>query len=292
MHKQPEGLLPGIYFNLDEEAYHSDPAFSHSGMVNILKHPYDYWYRSPLNPKRSFKPTEAMLFGKQCHKMLLEPDKFFEEYSVPGLGYSPGKRMMARADYSKICEAADMVKMVPDIYSYFTTGFSEVSIVYIDPTTGIRIKIRVDKLYTCGGMDYKRDKSIELNSLGWSIAEYGYDIQSELYPEGMREIKKLLKAKKAVVHDCPDLGWLKRFTNEEDCLFEFVFQRTIAPYVFKKISFDQEIAANARLCIERAKHIYYENITKYGTTEWPPGDATTEEFSIYNLPRKAMMRGA
>jgi hypothetical protein len=184
-----------------------------------------------------------------------------------------------------------MIKSVPDIYSYFSSGFPEVSIVYICPTSGIRIKIRIDWLRTFGGIDFKRDKSIEDSSLGWSIAEFGYDLQSELYMEGMREIKSLLRKKRALVHNCPDPAWLKRFIDEEDCMFEFIFQRTVAPYVFKKLYFDQEIADNARLCIQRAKDCYADNIGKYGGGEWPPGEARSEEFSIYNLPRKALMRG-
>lgn len=283
---QPEGLLPGIYFNLDETAYHNDPAFSHSGMRNILIHPYYYWCYSPLNPNRKFKVTEAMLLGKMMHMYLLQPEIFFSTYSVPSMGYAPNRKIVARADFAKIEEAVQMIKEETEAYSYFQNGFAEVSVFWICPRTGIRLKMRIDYLRTFGIIDLKRNKEIEDNPLGWVIADHGYDLQDGLYKEGLQEIRKMLKNKTAQVFGCPDKIWLKKFVNSDENAFVFFFQRSMPPYVFRVIEFEDEIVANARSRIDSAKDRYIENIGKYGTNKWPAGKANPEKFSIYHLPRK------
>lgn len=285
-YKQPEGLLPGIYFNLDEQAYHSDPALSHSGMRNILIHPYHYWYHSPLNPNRTFKVTDAMLFGKMCHMYLLQEDQFFKTYNVPGMGYLPGKKAITRADFAKIEEAVQMIKDEPEAYAYFQNGFAEVSVVWICSRTGMRLKMRVDYLRTFGIIDLKRSREIEDNPLGWVIANHGYDLQSEFYQEGLREIRIMLRAKTAKVYGCQDRTWLNKFVKSNENGFVFFFQRSVEPYVFRVIEFEEDVAENARMRIDCAKDRYVENITKYGAGKWPAGKAGPEKFSAYHLPRK------
>lgn len=291
-YKQPDGLLPGIYFNLDEEAYHSDKAFSHSGMRKILTHPYDYWYSSPLNPNRAFKVTEAMVFGKMCHMYLLQPDLFFEIYAVPGMGYKPGRKLVSRADFAKIEEATQMLKDNEEVRGYFQRGFAEVSIFWIDPRTGMRLKMRVDYLRTFGIIDLKRNKEIEDDPLGWVIESHGWDIQTELYKQGVIEIRKSLKAKTAKAYGCPDKLWLKRLVNSDDFNFIFLIQRSASPYVFRVIEFEEDIEDNARTCIDCAVDRYKENIEKYGESKWPAGSAKPEKFGAYQLPRKVFNRAS
>lgn len=291
-YKQPEGLLPGIYFDLEEEVYHKDPAFSHSGMRNILTHPYDYWYNSPLNPNRKFKTTDAMLLGKLMHMYLLQPEKFFDHYSVPGMGYAPNRRLISRADFSKIEEAVQIIKDNTEAYSYFQNGFAEVSVFWVCSRTGVRLKMRVDYLRTFGIIDLKRNKEIEDDPLGWAIESHGYDIQSELYQQGLREIRAMLREKTAKVYGCPDRNWIRKFTNSEEGGFVFFFQRSTLPYVFRVIEFEDDVIDNARVCIECAIDRYKQNIEKYGANEWPAGNAKPEKLGAYNLPRKIFNRAA
>jgi hypothetical protein len=291
-YKQPDGLLPGIYFNLEDEVYHSDKAFSHSGMRKILTHPYDYWHSSPLNSKRSFKVTEAMQFGKMCHMYLLQPEKFFDVYSVPGMGYSPNRKLISRADFAKIEEATEMLRKNEEINNYFQNGFAEVSIFWICPRTGIRLRMRVDYLRTFGIIDLKRNKDIEDDPLGWAIESHGYDMQDELYKQGLKEIRKMLRDKTAKVYGCPDKAWLKKFIDNDEVGFVFLFQRSVSPYVFRVIEFEEDISDNARVCIDCAIDRYVENIEKYGENEWPAGNAKPEKLGAYQLPRKVFNRAS
>lgn len=289
--KQPDGLEPGIYFNLSNEAYHADPALGHSGMVNILDSWYDYWIDSPLNPDKTFKQSEAMLFGDRCHLLLLDEKAFFDTYYVTGSKYHPEKRLINRSDFEKIRESIQEIKNVPEAYAYFQNGMPEVSIFWRDIHTGIMLKIRVDYLRIFGGIDYKRARSLQNNTLGWQFVEYGYDIQQELYQQGILQAKKMLKKSLDFAKGDFDKGWVESFRKSPHNLFRFLFQRSERPYIFKFKAVDDEILANARSQIEQAKMTYKKSVEMYGTARPPAGTGETETISIYHMPRRIIDRG-
>lgn len=290
-HKQPDGLAPGIYFGLDEKDYHKDTALSHSGMVDILDSPLDFWVKSSLNPHREFKASDAMIFGQRCHRMLLQEKQFFTEYAVTGQGYDARKKLINRSDFEKIKESVDMIKAEKDAYAYFSNGYPEVVIVWQDPRTGIRLRIMVDWLRTFGGIDYKRSKSVQNNQLGWTIADYGYDIQEALYRTGIGMAKRLLREGKIKAYGKHDPEWLKKFMADDSVLFRFFFQRSVRPFIFRILNMDPEIIQMAQVRIEQAKDIYKHHIEKFGANSWPAGKAEPEEFSIFHLPRRIFDQG-
>lgn len=290
--KQPAGLEPGIYFGMREERYHKDPALSHSGMVDLLIHPLQYWEKSPLNPQRSFTETDAMKFGKRCHALLLEPENFFKEYAVQGgKDVNAKKKYITRADFQNVQDSVEIIKADPAAYAYFSDGYPEVSIVVIHPETGIRVRVRIDWLRIFGGIDYKRAKDIEDNPLGWTIATFGYDIQAVLYTWAIKEIKRLLREGSVKAHGIYDAAWLDRFIAEEQTGFCFFFQRSVKPYVFDIRFFDDEINSIAETRMLQAIETYRHFIEKYGAGRWPHGNAKPREFSIYNLPRRFIDQG-
>lgn len=79
-----EGQMePGVYFGLDEDAYHDAPAFSASGIKKELISPMDFWAASWMNPDREAYESRAMALGKAWHKRLLEgPDAFWQAYAA------------------------------------------------------------------------------------------------------------------------------------------------------------------------------------------------------------------
>lgn len=63
----------GIYFGLNEGAYHRDLALGSSDLKRLYAEPADYWYGSPLNPNLPpEETTPAQLIGKAVHKLVLE----------------------------------------------------------------------------------------------------------------------------------------------------------------------------------------------------------------------------
>lgn len=93
-------LEPGIYFDLPEEAYHADVAFSASGAKDMLVSPLTYWMNSALNPDREDESTAAKERGKAFHTRILEGKEVFAaRYAV-----KPDK-----ADYpDAICDGAGL----------------------------------------------------------------------------------------------------------------------------------------------------------------------------------------
>jgi hypothetical protein len=65
---------PGIYFGLDADAYHADPALGSTDVKRLLVSAPDYWWHSRLNPARPEDngDTPSMIFGRAVHPMVLE----------------------------------------------------------------------------------------------------------------------------------------------------------------------------------------------------------------------------
>ncbi len=292
---QPTGLATGIYFGLADHIYHKDPALSRGGLQKLLTHYYDYYISSPLNPK--YKPsasTPAMELGTLRHVRLLEPERFSAEFRHAMTGYDSTKRPIATSLWDGVNESMDMLRLVEP--RYFRKGMPEVTIVWLDPETGLRMRARIDYLRTFGCLDYKGCADIDPNKLGWHINKYAYDLQAKLYVDGVAEIKKLLnlpdRKERMVIWGEHDPEWLEAFAKDPDNGFMFLFQRSTPPYVYRFYEFENEIYENAGAVIRDAKQIYLECLENFGITDWPPGDADPQEFSIYHLPRRIFDKGA
>lgn len=285
-HRQPDGFAPGIYFNMPEDAYHNDKALSHSGITDILISEMDYWENSPLNPEREFKESDAMKFGKRCHMMLLEEKKFFDMHNVAGSGWKKDRVTITSNEFKLIKKSCDIIRSDPATSEYFKHGYPEVSIFWVDPATGIRLRIRVDYLRTFGCVDLKRLRSIQKKRLGYDIQQYGYDLQDYMYREGVAQAKIGLKKGTMQAHGEVAQSWLKAFMEDPDTLFVFFAQRSVRPFIYRIWHFDEYIREEAKQLVERGILKYKRAIETYGETGWPYGSAKAEIFSIDDMPRR------
>jgi len=293
---QPQGLQPGIYFGLPEEQYQNDPALSRSDMKNILLSPRDYWENSNLNPNRKKKKSKEMQFGDYCHKFLLEPKLFEEKFRVVGRDRwikGDGKTPINLADFNKVETAINLLRTDEYANALFTGGYAEVSIFWRDEETGIMLKVRIDYLQTFCAPDYKTTRSLATSDIGYALSDYAYDIQEQLYYQGVTVAKASLRSKDKsfkVVGDV-DPKWLKKFTEEDMMGFRFIFQRSIVPNIFDEFDIDHEVQENARIDIRNAIDTYAEYITKYGTDTWPATTGIKRTISLYHMKRRAKERG-
>jgi hypothetical protein len=76
-------LPPGIYFGLDEAAYHAAPALSNSGIKNLLTSPMDFWARCAwLNPAFETEEKDCFNLGKAYDTRITEgKDAFDAKYA-------------------------------------------------------------------------------------------------------------------------------------------------------------------------------------------------------------------
>lgn len=292
--KQPPGLAEGIYFKLDKEAYHADPALSHSGMTEVLVSWPDYWISSPLNPQRKKKePTDAMIFGDRCHQYLLEATDFFKRHNVRGMQYDPKKTVISSSEFQKIKDSIEAITSIPGMKEHFAVGASEVSIFWRDPASGIMLRARHDYLYTFGSLDYKRIKALDDYTIGRAVRDQGLDIQDALYRESIRQIRRKLKQGKAAVHDLPEkIGihtgqeWLDAFMNEKEIMYRFLFQRSAPPYIWEFRELDKEAFDDGVSDVQLAIDRYCQNLNAYGTSAPPLGKKEVKSISRYHIPRR------
>jgi len=288
-HKQPAGMEEGIYFGLDKNLYHNDPALSHSGMTQILRTEsgYDYWVNSPLNPLRpKFEASDAMIFGERCHKLLLEGMAFFKDYSVHGMKQTTAQRWISRAEWTKIHDSVEMIKKYQEGADYFKFGYPEASLFWRDPATGIMLRARVDYLRTFGAIDYKRIKDVGTTSICNAIVDQGLDIQGYLYLMGIRRIRSLLWKGKIAAHGEVNAEWIKAFTEDNDTIFRFFFQRSTPPYVWEIYDFDKDLELTGEDWTLAATEKYKRLIELHGTTEWPAGTGKVTTVELFNIPRR------
>ena len=71
----------GVYRNLSNEEYHNHKeSISRSALMDFQKSPYTYWAKH-LNPYRPKKVTTPQMdLGTAFHTLILEPERFNEEY--------------------------------------------------------------------------------------------------------------------------------------------------------------------------------------------------------------------
>ena len=218
--KQPEGLKAGIYFNLSNEDYHNDPAVSCSNIKDLLISPLKYWDSSPLNKNRKQKETKAKTIGTALHCLLMEKEKFGEDYIVlPKLEidsdfyreeskkpdfdqnyelfatkgaktfkYKGSKTVIRQEEYEEINEAVNNLEAQGAAGLLFKDGYAEVSIFWRDEETGLMCKCRPDYLSTNYIADYKSIANIEM--IERDLVSYKYHFQAAYYLEGLNQLKK------------------------------------------------------------------------------------------------------
>lgn len=76
-------LLENGVHDIPNEVYHASAGVSRSGLMELKRSPYHYWYKY-LNPDcEREKPTPAMKLGELVHALVLEPQYFEERYVMP-----------------------------------------------------------------------------------------------------------------------------------------------------------------------------------------------------------------
>lgn len=194
---------PGIYPDVPAETYHAWDAASNS-RLSLLN-------RSPAHLKEYLdngrEDTEAFRIGRAFHAAVLEPDLFATRYAVASHGCDrrnkAGKDEWAalEAQYGdgfvlKHHEHADIVRMRDSVLLHPRAkklfrgeGRNELSIVWDDPETGVRCKMRADRYHptlTPGGCiaDLKSTRDASRRAFERSAYDTGIYRQGAMYLTG------------------------------------------------------------------------------------------------------------
>lgn len=273
LHKLPE---PGMYASLPEDTYHGDPAwrqlFSNSQAGHLL--------RSPAHLRASqdeeYERTPSMEDGAIAHTAILLPDEFSKYVGAP-----PGdKRLVAnKAKWAEL-EAKHGPNYVISDKQYrmgtalrdimlrshrakmllFSKGVErEFSVVYDDPETGVRCKLRTDAWNAPmdGGtiVDCKSTKDAREHSFMRSLYSYGYHRQGGSYVDGLN------------VHGKP--------TNH----FAIIAFEKTPPYAVAFYRLNDAVLDAGRADFRKAIRLFAE-LQKIPRADWPGYDDTIRDLAL------------
>jgi hypothetical protein len=190
-------VKPGFYAadDLSNEAYHSGPGVSNSGLKLIGdKTPFHFWGRYLAPGRRQFTSTAAMFVGTAFHAASLEPDKFEAEYVVGNFKdrRAKGYKEWSEAQTKHILMAHEMSNVLGMRRSLFAHpvaggllrggGDFEFSAYAEDPETGVLIRARADFMSDSGWIvDLKKCQDASDAGCRKAIENYGYWQQDPFY---------------------------------------------------------------------------------------------------------------
>lgn len=206
--KKTTKMLCNIFNHIEQpehmtnEEYNKAEGVRRSDLWKISDSPEKYKYFKDNPPEQ----TPAMAFGSAIHKLILEPDTFFDEYAVAPeinrrtndgkaqwekfVSDNAGKTIITADDYNTMKEMETKLKTVSLARSLlYEDGKSEVPVFWTDPETGEKCKAKLDRLdIGLDGryyiVDYKSALSAETFRFNSEIFKLGYHVQSGMYSEG------------------------------------------------------------------------------------------------------------
>lgn len=204
--------LSGVFPDMTNDQHHATPAIGSSGLKLLAQTPLHYWSRY-LDPKREPRiQTQPMKIGTMVHTAMLEPHLFDEQFIVLPEGLDrrtkEGKELWAQIiatgkepllasdlDVAKGTAAAAHAHPVTRVLFDKCGAQTEVSMFWVDPETGVNLKIRPDILVAPCAMfpngliaDLKTTDDASPAEFARSAWNWDMYIQSALYPEGFMSV--------------------------------------------------------------------------------------------------------
>lgn len=255
----------GVIDGMSDAEYHADPveggSLSSSGAKDILRSPALYqWNRTHRVEKDTYD------VGHAVHAKVLGVGLPAVEIPADILASNGATSTKAAKEFIDDARAAGLVPLKADVIREIEAmaesvlthavarpllekpGKSEQSLFAPDPTTGVWLRARLDRLPDVDrgqtvAVDLKTAVSADPSEFRNSAASYGYDIQSEFYQHA--------------------LGLAR---GDDDIAFRFVVVEKSAPYLVSVVELDAEYAVVGRARMRRAINTYAA-CTDDG--EWP-----------------------
>lgn len=216
------------------EAYHSMTRISATGLRTILTQSLRHFR---YQQEHTEEPTAAMEFGAAYHAMILEPEKFAQNYAIFDTEQRPdktmtmaakaniawkekfyadaaneGKTVIKKTDFDTIADMGMVLMSNPDIANLLTGGNREMTFVFeIDDCLG---KARMDYVLRRNGkaviVDLKTTTDASPRAFGIAAYKLRYHAQAAFYTDVL----------------AAELG-----IDPDDICFVFIAQEKDAPYV-------------------------------------------------------------
>lgn len=173
--------------------------------------------------------TPAMLLGRATHTAVFEPQRFQLEYAVwsgdrrgaacqqfADEAAAQGRSILKEGEYNTALAIRDSVRGIPEVAALLEKGHPEASLFWINPSTGLACKGRLDWIAGEGAiLDLKTTSSTDPRMFATHAWRMGYFHQAAMYQEayavssGMGTILRcgIIAAEKDPPHACR-IFWL------------------------------------------------------------------------------------
>lgn len=183
----------GIYYDLENEAYHGSEGLSKSDLDQLHRSAAHYMAAKTMRDD----PTPSMIFGSAFHCFVLEPDRFRREYAAaPDVDRrtkagkeawkeleTAGKTVLAADDYSALIQMRDSIMSNPIAAELVNNSKHEVS-AYAE-NDGVLCKCRPDIWSEKLGVIADLKTTLDASPKGFAraVADRRYHVQDAWYRE-------------------------------------------------------------------------------------------------------------
>lgn len=262
---------PGIYNNINIEAYHSEEGISSTGINLILDCPRRYYYERHEKPKDD-KEADHYKLGRALHMLVLEPHlfhgAFYQMTETVDLRTKAGKDAYVKAEIAangrkilrpgEIADVYGMAKAAAEhpVMGHLKHGLIERSIYWDSGIYNTRLRARPDVFTDEVIVDVKTCKSVD--EFKRSIYYRGYHRQAAMQIDALEKID----------------GKRRHFAF-------FVIEKT-APYLTACFTLDEA-------SIDQGRREYLDGAATYSeclkSGVWPGYDTT---FQLASIPKYCM----
>lgn len=208
------GMIPEAgkcYSGMSNDDYHHVfiDWFSSSDLKNGLRSIEYFWQefvRKKEQEEREYKVAfeNGSAFHDALESLIVHDDlRLFEQNTVSYVGTAqakkkfmdaklanPGKNVIPESMFENIPVMAEKAKKTADTLNIFEGGDVELAFFWIDPDTGIKLKIKTDYTRFDNNVivDFKTTKNHQEKDFSKDLANYSYHFSAAMYLEGIKQV--------------------------------------------------------------------------------------------------------
>jgi exodeoxyribonuclease VIII len=188
---------------LSAQDYHAEREHeSSTNLKSILITPAHYLHKIST----PHHDTDSFQIGTAVHAAVLEPEAFSMQYAIAPkfdrrttkgkeayeafAREAVGKRILMTEDVAMFDKLRNTIRQNPDVHKLLALpGQSESSIFWVDEETGIKLKVRPDRLFFIEGhpvhVSVKTAASAAKHDFGYDIGKYKYHMSEAMYEDAI-----------------------------------------------------------------------------------------------------------
>lgn len=258
----------GMRNDISNEVYHGMKSYlSRSLLMDFDKSPYTYWAKH-INTDRAKKDaTASMKFGSAFHALILEPDKFNNEFAMlnrkvllKDVGRDiyenfkkqneeiekSGKIILTDSEWRNLFEMKDVFYNNIHAIELIEDSRIENSFFWQDEHSGLLLKARPDILHENMIVDLKTTSDASPLFFQREMVSYGYHVQF------------------AMIRDAIEIIEGRRINNFINIVIETKYPYNMAIYIIDEYAIEEGQRKYKQICLDMKKAIEEDNFPDYG----------------------------